>query len=485
MIKHNNNMFCLWLLCSILIGAVFHCQKQKIPANLYIREKAEVYVTAKETGQRLSKEKPIKFTEHLQPVENEATLIIDASKTFQTMIGFGGALTDAAAETYYQLPGDKQKQVLQDYFDPEEGLGYTFCRIPIHTCDFSSESGSYAEVANDTLLEHFSIDRDRPYRLPFIKAAIKAAGDTLTLFASPWSPPAWMKTNNSMLQGGKLKKEYRQSWADYYVRFIRAYKMENIPIWGLTVQNEPMAVQTWESCIYTAQEERDFVRDYLGPTLVKNGLSHVKLMIWDHNRGILYQRAKVVLDDPEASKYVWGVGFHWYVGNHFENVRLVHDAFPDKQLVFTEGCVYSYEGERLNEWHWGERYGESVLMDLNNGSVGWVDWNILLDENGGPNHVSNYCFAPIHGNTQTGGLHYMNSYHYLGHFSKFIRPGSRRIIASSNDDQLLTTAFINPDGRISVIVLNMTDEAIPFHLWMESRSASANSPAHSIITLVM
>jgi len=484
-IRYKKRTFCLWLIVLILSGIPFRCQKTDSSANLDKREKAEIYVTAHNSDHRLSKVETTKFKDHPQPVENKPTIMIDARKTFQTLVGFGGALTDAAAETFDKLPKGKQQQVLRDYFNPKSGIGYSFCRIPIHTCDFSSESESYAEVPDDKLLEHFTIERDRLFRLPFIKAVMDAAEDTMIFFASPWSPPAWMKTNNSMLQGGKLKPEYRQSWADYYVRFIQAYEKEGIPIWGLTVQNEPMAVQIWESCIYTAREERDFVRDYLGPTLVKNGLSRLKLMIWDHNRGILYQRAKIVLDDPESSKYIWGVGFHWYVGNHFENVRLVHDAYPDKQLVFTEGCVYSYNPEKLDEWHWGERYGESILMDLNNGSAGWVDWNILLNEQGGPNHVGNYCFAPIHGNTKTGALHYMNSYYYLGHFSKFIRPGAKRIIASSNDDRLLCTAFINPDGKIATVILNLTDETILYRLWMDSRSAPAISPAHSIITMVI
>ncbi|MBN1781843.1 glycoside hydrolase family 30 protein [bacterium] len=461
------------------------CRSGKSAKGPFERDKAEMVVTAKDTEYRLSELKPVRFKPDPQPVENEAVVMLDPGKTFQTIVGFGGALTDAAAETFYKLPEKQQEEVLKAYFDRDRGIGYTLCRTSIHTCDFSSQSKAYAEIPDDTLLTHFSIAQDQAFRIPFIKAVMKTAGDTINILASPWSPPAWMKTNGDMLHGGKLRPDYRQVWADYYVRFLEAYEQEGIPVWGLTVQNEPMAVQTWESCIYTAEEERDFVKQYLGPTLVKNGFSSVKLMVWDHNRGIMYQRAKTVLDDPEASKYVWGVGFHWYVGDHFENVRLVHDAFPDKQLVFTEGCVYAYDTDRIGEWHWGERYGESILMDLNNWTAGWIDWNVLLDEQGGPNHVGNYCFAPIHADTEKGTLTYMNSYYYLGHFSRFIRPGARRIVASSNDDRLLSTAFINTDGSIAAVVLNLTDETIPFKLWMEGRSAGTMSLAHSIVTLVM
>lgn len=476
-------------LSSILILLLFLTRCNRAPEisgeGWRLPGKAEVYLTAKDTDHRLSKRGSISFFGFPQPDEASAAIMVDPNKTFQVIEGFGGALTDASAETFAKLPGSKQEELLEAYFDPEIGIGYSLCRMSIHTCDFSSRSQAYTEVKNDTLLNHFTIEQDRQYRIPLIKQALAVSDYQVKLFASPWSPPGWMKTNGSMLEGGKLRSEYRKAWARYFIRFIHAYEAEGIPVWGLTVQNEPMARQTWESCIYTAEEERDFVRDYLGPALEAEGLSGVKLMIWDHNRGILYQRAKVVLDDSLASQYVWGTGFHWYVGDHFENVRLVHDAFPDKKLLFTEGCVFSYDPERIDEWQWGEHYAESMLMDLNNWANGWVDWNILLDEQGGPNHVGNYCFAPVHADTEEGSLHYMNSYYYFGHFSKFIRPGAKRIIASSNDDNLLTTAFLNTDGKIAVVVLNMTDEEIPFLLWVEGRAARSVSPQHSIITLTM
>ncbi|UCH14610.1 MAG: glycoside hydrolase family 30 protein [Bacteroidales bacterium] len=446
---------------------------------------AEIYLTAKGTDHRLTKLEQQEFSELVQPDESFPTIIIDPCKSFQTIVGFGGALTDASAETFYQLPGDKQSEILKAYFDAENGIGYTFCRVPIHSCDFSSESYAYTEVPDDTLLEHFSIEHDRKYKLPFIKKALEKAGNNMKIFASPWSPPAWMKTNNNMLYGGKLKPEYFQAWADYYVRFIDEYSDEDIPIWGLTVQNEPMAVQRWESCIYTAEEEKDFVKNYLGPTLNESEYPETKLIIWDHNRGIMYQRAKEIYDDPEASKYVWGTGFHWYVGDHFENVKLHYEAFPDKKLIFTEGCTYPFNIDSIYKWHWGERYGESVLHDLNNGASGWVDWNVLLNEQGGPNHVSNFCFAPVIGNTKTGEVHYMSSFYYMGHFSKFIRPGARRIICSSNYDDLLATAFLNTDNTIAVVVLNMKNKDINFKTWINKKFFETNSPAHSIMTILI
>ncbi|MBK0378104.1 glycoside hydrolase family 30 protein [Mucilaginibacter segetis] len=448
-----------------------------------------VYVTEKGSDKRLAKTETLKFTDDPQPPETQVSVFVDPSKKFQTMLGIGGALTDAVAETFYKLPKNKQKELLTAYFDKDKGIGYTLARTNIQSCDFSS--GSYSYVSNtDKSLSTFDISHDKKYRIPFIKEAMAAAGGKLTMFVSPWSPPAFMKDNNDVLHGGKLKSEYDQSWANFYIKFIKAYEKENIPVWGLSVQNEPMATQTWESCKYTAEEERDFVKNYLGPTLQKSGLASKKLIVWDHNRDLLYQRASTILEDPAAAKYVWGIGFHWYetwtgAGQNFENERLTHNAFPNKNLIFTEGCVEKFDFNRLHDWALGERYGLSMINDFNAGTVGWTDWNILLDEKGGPNHVGNYCFAPVHADTRTGELIYTNSYYYLGHFSKFIHPGAKRIACSASRDRLLSTAYMNPDGKIAVVVLNLTDDKIDYSLWIKGKAAKTTSQPHSIATLVV
>jgi len=446
---------------------------------------ATAYVSARGADRQMQKTAPLSFAPLEQPDEHVPTIILDRDKAFQSMVGIGTALTDASAETFFKLPPGTQQEILTACFDRERGNGYSLCRTNIHSCDFSSASYTYAEVPGDTALRTFSIEHDLQFKIPFIKAAIARTGNTMKLLASPWSPPAWMKTNHDMLHGGKLRPEFSQAWAKYLVRFVQEYGKTEIPIWGLTVQNEPMAVQPWESCIFTAAEERDFVKHHLGPALEGSGLSSLKLMIWDHNRGIMYQRAKVVYDDPAASRYVWGTGFHWYVGNHFDNVRLVRDAFPDKALLFTEGTEASFDAGALGDWKWGEIFGRSLVMDLNNGASGWIAWNVLLDETGGPNHVGNYCMAPIIADTRTGTLTYMNSFYYLGHFSRFIRPGAKRIVASSNTDDLLTTAFLNEDGTIAVVVLNTTDKEVTFLTWIEEKALQTTSPPHSIITLIL
>jgi glucosylceramidase len=446
---------------------------------------AVVFRTAKGTTDRLTFKDPILFKPIRQIDANSPSITIDESKTFQVIEGFGGSFTDASAETYYRLPKKNQKEILTNYFDPEKGIGYTLAKTHINSCDFSSECYSYDDEAGDFHLKNFSIGRDKHRRIPFILEALKTAGPGLKLFVTPWSPPAWMKTNNEMVHGGKLKPECYSTWARYLVRFIQEYEKSGIPIWGLTVQNEPMAAQIWESCIYTAYEERDFIRDFLGPMLHGSGLSRVKLMGWDYNRGIMYQWAKVVYGDPEAAKFIWGMGYHWYSGDHFDNPRLVHETFPDKKLLFTEGCLFPFDWNKIDNWNWGEQYARSMIMDLNNWSVGWVDWNLLLDEKGGPNHVSNFCYAPIIADTRDGSLHYMNTFYYVGHFSKFIRPGAMRIVCTSNCDDLQCTAFLNPDGGIAVIVLNQTEADIDFQVFFEGHASDTTSMARSIMTILI
>jgi glucosylceramidase len=452
-------------------------------------KKIIVYTTADSTSLRITPTDTLHFAAFGQPLETQPCIFVDPSKTFQTLVGIGGALTDAAAETFAKLPKDKQHEILEKYFDADKGIGYTLARTNIHSCDFSSASYTYVDD-NDTSLHTFSVKHDEQFRIPFIKQAIAITQNKLTIFATPWSPPAWMKSNNSMQHAGKLLPAFYQSWANYYVKFIEAYKKEGINIWGLSVQNEPMANQTWESCYFSGEDERDFIKNYLGPTLAKAGLQNKKIIAWDHNRDLIYQRASTVLNDPEAAKYVWGIGFHWYEdwtggGKIFENEKRVQEAFPNTHLIFTEGCTERFDFNKMDQWKWGETYGRSMINDFNNGTCGWCDWNILLDEEGGPNHVGNFCFAPVHGDTKTGKLYYLNSFYYIGHFSKFIRPGAKRIISASSRGQLLTTAFKNTDGKIAVVVMNQSAESIPYYVWIEGKAAKTLSLPHSIQTLVI
>lgn len=450
--------------------------------------KATVYTTAKDTDQRMAKSGEVEFKPMGQPLETQTCVFIDPRQTFQSFLGIGGAITDASAETLAKIPAAKQQEVIDAYFDPNNGIGYTLARTNIHSCDFSSGSYTYVDEG-DKELKTFNVEHDRKFRIPMIKRAMAAAHGKMKLYGSPWSPPAFMKDTNNMLRGGKLKPDHYQAWANYFTKFVAAYEKEGIPIWGISIQNEPMATQKWESCIFTGEEERDFLKNNLGPTMQKAGLGGKKIIFWDHNRDLIYQRASTMLSDPEAAKYVWGIGYHWYEpwsggDMMFDNVKLVNETFPDKNLIFTEGCADSYDASKVNDWSLGERYGRSMIHDFNNGTVGWTDWNVLLDEKGGPNHVGNFCFAPIHANTQTGELTYTNSYYYIGHFSKFIKPGAKRIAASPSRSSLIATAFANPDGKISTVVMNRGDKPVEYFAWLNGNAVAVTSPARSIQTLV-
>ena len=439
-----------------------------------------VFSTARDTDHRLTELEPVKLLAATD--STEPSLFVDTAVKYQQIIGFGGAFTEAAAVTLDKMPLALRKEIMEAYFSPETGNAYTVCRSHINSCDFSKGNYAYTEVDGDVELKHFTIARDRLSLIPMIQEAIDLSGGKLKLFSSPWSPPAWMKTNGQMNRGGKLRTEYRQAWANYYVRYIREYAQVGIPIWGLTVQNEPEATQSWDSCIYSAEEERDFVRDFLGPAIHSAGLGHIKLIIWDHNRDRMYERAKIVLDDPQAAHYVWGIGFHWYCGDHFDNVQLTHDAYPNKQLIFTEGCQES--GPHNGSWDTGERYARSLIHDLNHWTGAWVDWNLVLDEMGGPNHVGNYCSAPIIADTQTSEVLYQSSYYYIGHFSRFIRPGARRVACAKTLDVLEATAFQNVDGTIAVVALNRSEQPIDLLLKIQGLQAPTSIPAHGIKTFL-
>ncbi|MCW5917228.1 MAG: glycoside hydrolase family 30 protein [Ferruginibacter sp.] len=491
------------LLCSLailflLVPAKKRHSKTTPPAESFVNtsvsstqnggDKLIVYTTADNSNLRLTLTDTLSFFEKGQPTEREVVVFVDPSKTFQTYIGTGGAITDASAETYFKLPKEKQREIINAYFDKDKGIGYTIVRTNINSCDFSSDMYTYVQD-NDKSLKTFNIAHDLKYKIPCIKDALKTAGGKLTVFASPWSPPAWMKDNNNMLHGGHLKPEFFDSWATYYTKFIKAYEKSGIPIWGISIQNEPMATQIWESCIYSAEQERDFLKYHLGPIMEKEGLKDKKIIAWDHNRDLIYQRAETYLNDPVAAKYIWGIGFHWYEDwsggtPMYDNLRRVYEAFPDKKLFFTEGCAESFDSTRYNAWSLGEEYGRSMIHDFNNGMVGFTDWNILLDEKGGPNHVGNFCFAPVHADTRTGNLIYTNAYYYIGHFSKFIQPGAKRVIASPSRSQLLSTAFKNKDGKTVTIVMNQSDKDTPYFVWVNGKAAELNSPAHSIQTII-
>ena len=373
-----------------------------------------------------------------------------------------------------------KKKVIEAYFNKEKGNAYTLGRLAIHSCDFSSGNYCYVDK-NDTDLASFSVSHDEKEIFPFILDAQRTAGG-LKYVASPWSPPAWMKTNNNMCSGGSLKKEYYALWAEYFIKYIEAYRKKCIFVWGVTVQNEAGAAQTCESCVYTAEDERDFVKKYLGPALHKAGLGNVNIIVHDHNRDNVLNRCRIIYDDPEAAKYIWGAGIHWYEGDNFQNLNALNELYPEKSLLFTEGCQEN--GTHHNSWALGERYGKSIINDMNNWLRGWIDWNLLLDISGGPNHVFNMCSAPILAAPEKSKLFYENSYHYIGHFSRYVQPEAYRILSVSSDEKLLTTSFLNPDNSIVTVIMNPGNEDFQIQIKIDEYSFNDILVKHSIKTYV-
>lgn len=401
--------------------------------------------------------------------------------TYQKMRGFGGAFTEASAHNYARMSEENRKELIDAYFG-EGGLRYNLGRIHMNSCDFGLGNYTYIEEG-DTELCSFSIDHDREEILPLIHDAKEKCDGEMQFLVSPWSPPAFMKTNGEMNHGGKLKKEYYSLWAAYFARFIKEYEKAGVPIRYLTVQNEPEAVQTWDSCVYTAEEESLFVRDYLGPELEKEGLSHVNIFVWDHNKESAYSRFRDTIADEITRKIVKGVAVHWYTGDHFESIEMVRKQYPDKEVFFTEGCVEYSRFADSDEVQKAEMYAHDILGNLNAGISASFDWNLILDEKGGPNHVGNFCAAPIMCNVEADSYEKRLTYYYIGHFSRYIKPNAVRIGTTRYTDQIEATAFLNPDGERVLVLLNKTEKEVPVTVKEAGCGMKTVVAPHSIQTI--
>ena len=399
--------------------------------------------------------------------------------TGQTMEGFGGAFTESSADSFDKLTEANKERFLEAYFG-ESGLGYSIGRVAINSCDFALENYAYVEEG-DQNLDKFSIAHDEKQIIPLVRRAAECRGKEMRFLASPWSPPAYMKTNGEMNHGGSLKEEYRKLWADYFVRFIQEYRKAGVPICAVTVQNEPEAVQTWDSCIYTAKEEGSFVADYLGPAMEAAGLSDVKIFVWDHNKERLYQRYRDAVSVEGASKYIAGAAMHWYTGDHFESIEIVRKQYPDAQLIFSEGCVEYSRFADSDEIRKAEMYAHDMIGNFRAGVSAFLDWNLLLDEKGGPNHVGNFCAAPVmlSGN---GDFELSLMYYYIGQLSRFVPEGSKLIATTRYTDQLDVCAFVTPEKERVLVVLNKSGEERRITVREELEGFEDTVCAHSIVT---
>lgn len=366
--------------------------------------------------------------------------------------GFGGAFTEAAAYCYQQLPEKKRREFMEAYFGPE-GLRYSVGRTHLNSCDFALGNYACMESPED---EVFHTERDEKYLIPMIWDAQKAAGRPICLLVSPWSPPAFMKTNGDMNHGGSLKAEYRQLWAACLAKYAAFYREQGCKVAMISIQNEPAAVQTWDSCIYSAKEEGEFAL-LLRRALDAEGCGDMQILAWDHNKDLFVYRAEDTLSVPGAEEALGGFALHWYTGDHFDAVRFVKERWADKTVWFTEGCVEYSRFDGMTPQQKAEMYAHDIIGNLNAGISGSIDWNLLLDAKGGPNHVGNFCEAPVMLNADGSGFEIMSEYYYIGHFSRCIRPGAVCLGSSVYSSGVEATVFENPDGSRAAVLLNRTD----------------------------
>ncbi len=408
-----------------------------------------------------------------EDIKNEENKLINVYPdiTFQNIIGFGGALTGSSCYNLSTCSKEISNQILDDYF-LSDGSNYNICRLSIASSDFNLNSYSYS---NQKDLSDFSIKKDLEYVIPILKEA-KKRNASLKIVSSCWSPPAFMKNTNKLTGGGKLLSEFKSIYARYLVKYILEYKKENINIDYLTIQNEPNAKQLWESCIYSASEELDFIHNFLYPEFNKNGIN-TKILIWDHNKESLVSRYQ-----NQDFSDIPGFAFHWYTGDHFENIEILRKKYPELLLFHTEGCCGYSLLKRKSQIINAEIYAHDIIGDLNAGINAFIDWNIVLDFKGGPNHKFNFCDSPVMLNSLKNKYKKNLSFYYIKHFSKFIKPNSKRIAFSKYTDKIELTAFKNPDNSIIVVLLNRNDYNINYNLKINNNILHDTINKHGIIT---
>jgi len=466
----------------------------------------DVYETSR-SGNKLSKIDSLP----LKPSTSE--IVIDTSKTFQTYTGFGGAFTESSAYLLNQLSKDNRKKIIDAYFS-KDGAAYSLQRTHMNSCDFSLAQYSYAPVEGDMALEHFTIEEDKADLIPMIKEAMAASEEGFKLFASPWTAPPWMKDNNNWV-GGKLLPKYYDTWALFFSKYVDAYKAEGIDVWGFTVENEPLGNgNNWESMHYTPKEMTDFVVNHLGPQLENDGKGDLKILGYDQNRSHLKEWVDEMYRDEISRKYFDGTAIHWYDSTfeiYPEELQYAHNIAPDKYLIETEGCIDAEVPVwQDDDWYWRKeatdwgytwapeedkhlhpkyrptyRYARDIIGCMNNWVDGWVDWNMVLDKKGGPNWFENWCIAPVIVDPEADEVYFTPLFYVMSHFSKYVRPGAKRIAHNSNDNELQTTAVINPDNSIAVIAFNPTEKEKIFDIKLEDFSKPIKISPQALQTIII
>lgn len=389
---------------------------------------------------------------HAATGDSPTAIHIDASKQYQEVLGFGAALTDASCYLYSQLAAQEKQALFSDLFGAG-GLRLSVGRTCIGSSDYSTMPYSFDESSEpDPELKKFSIEHDKAYILPALRAAREMNPD-LFLFSSPWSPPGWMKANGSML-GGSMRKKFFPSYADYFVRFLQGYSAEGIKINAVTIQNEVDTDQDGRmpAALWGQEYEIEFVKRYLGPAFERASLD-TKIWIIDHNYN-LAGRAIDELTDPALNKYVDGIAWHGYMGTP-EAMTRVHDAFPAKNGYWTEGGPDITSPDYLTDW---AKWSHAFTGILRNWARCIVGWNLLLDEKGMPNIGPFPCGGLVTVDSKTHAVTRSGQYWAMSHFSKVVRIGARVIASRGELNDIDHVAFQNPDGSFALVLTNRGEE---------------------------
>lgn len=469
--------------------------------------KIEVYETS-ETGNKLTK------LESFPESDETVKITINPEETFQKITGFGGSFTEASAYLLNELSQGNRDKIIEAYFG-ESGAKYSLTRTHINSSDFSLGNYSYATEKDDMNLENFSIEEDRDDLIPMIKDAIAVSKDGFKIISSPWTAPPWMKDNNDW-KGGKLLPKYYDTWALFFSKYLDAYKKEGIDIWGITVENEPLGNDSnWESMHYTPEEMNEFVINHLGPQLQGDGYENIKILGYDQNRDSeMNEWIDAMYGNEEAAKYFDGAAVHWYGSTYDvfpEALQYAHNAAPEKYLIQTEATADAqvpvwkddkwYWSKEATDWGWDwapadkeylhpkyvpvYRYARDMIGTLNNWVDGWIDWNMVLDRQGGPNWANNWCLAPVIVDPELDEIYFTPLYYTMAQFSRFIRPGAFRIGHSQTDEDLLLTAVQNPDQSIAVVILNQSEEVKSFELDVKGKKSTFAINGKAIQTIVI
>jgi glucosylceramidase len=445
--------------------------------------------------------------------ESHASITIIPKEKFQTITGFGGSFTEASAYLLNQMSKEKRKMILEAYFG-ETGAKYSLTRTHINSCDFSLGNYSYAPVKDDIELNYFSVKEDLDDIIPMIKEAMLISKDGFRIISSPWTAPPWMKDNNSW-KGGKLLPNYYETWALFFSKYLFAYKEQGIDIWGITVENEPLGNDNnWESMHFSPHEMVDFVKNHLAPKLKADG-HKVKIFGFDQNRNVeLKNWVDVMFGDESSTENFDGTAIHWYASTYDyfpDALKYAHDKAPSKHLIQTEACIDAevpvwnddawYWAKEATDWGWDWapkeqkylhpkyvpvfRYARDIIGCLNNWVDGWIDWNMVLNKQGGPNWANNWCIAPIIVDPEKDEVYFTPLYYTLVHFSKFIRPGAVRIGYENTDKDIMVTAAQNQDGSVVVVIFNPNEEAKRLNLSVNKKKAEFAISGKAIQTILI